>query len=237
MRFVDPKNDVAFKKVFADKKHKHVLINFLNSVLDLPSNIKDLTIVRTDQVPIIEFLKETSLDIKAIDENDREFVIEMQVEDQKDFQNRSLYYAAKSYANQIKKAEFYKQLKPVIFLGILNFELFEGKEFLTNHYFINKQTGNRDIEDIELNFVELPKFKKTEEECKTLSDKWIYFLKNADDLKIIPKTIKTEPLTTAYETLEQYGWTEAELDLYESRSRLVASQIDANETAKYKGKI
>jgi predicted transposase/invertase (TIGR01784 family) len=235
LRFVDPKNDVAFKKVFADSKHKHILIHFLNSVLDLASPIKEITIVKSDQVPVIEILKETSLDLKAVDEKGREFVIEMQVEDQKDFQNRSLYYAAKSYAHQLKKAEYYKELKPVIFLGILNFNLFDGDEFLTNHYIINQQTGNRDIKDMELNFIELPKFTKTEKECETLADKWIYFIKNAEDLRVIPENVKVEEIKLAYETVEQFGWTEEELSLYEARSRFVASQLDALETATFKG--
>jgi predicted transposase/invertase (TIGR01784 family) len=80
-----------------------------------------------------------------------------------------LYYAAKTYAYKKNKAEKYKNLKPVIFLGILNFNLFEGEECLTNHYIINQQTKNRDIEDLELNFIELPKFLKKEEECEMLS--------------------------------------------------------------------
>jgi predicted transposase/invertase (TIGR01784 family) len=70
-RFCDPKNDRAFKKIFADKNHKHILINFLNSVLDLESKIKDLEVVKSDQVPQIEILKETNLNIKAVDEKRR----------------------------------------------------------------------------------------------------------------------------------------------------------------------
>jgi predicted transposase/invertase (TIGR01784 family) len=49
----------------------------------------------------------------------------MQVEKQKDFMNRALYYTAKSYSRQIKKSEFFDQLNPVIFLGILDFNLFD----------------------------------------------------------------------------------------------------------------
>ena len=116
MRFLDPKNDVAFKKIFADENHKEILIHFLNSILDLDAPIKEVTLLRQDQLPDIKDLKETSLDVKAKDEKNREFIIEMQVEKQKDFMNRALYYAAKSYSRQIKKSEFYDQLNPVIFL-------------------------------------------------------------------------------------------------------------------------
>ena len=235
MRFLDPKNDVAFKKIFGDSRHSNVLISFLNSVLDLPSPIKSIKIVNGDQLPEISILKETSLDLKAIDETDREFIIEMQVEKQLEFRNRALYYAAKAYAHQIKRSEEYKKLNPVIFLGILDFSLFEGENFLSQHYFINHETKNRDITDIELNFIELPKFVKTENECETLADKWVYFLKNADDLKVIPQSIQTEELKTAYETVEQFNWSEKELMLYESRSKFIASQMDALDTAHIEG--
>ncbi|MDQ7009905.1 MAG: Rpn family recombination-promoting nuclease/putative transposase [Candidatus Gracilibacteria bacterium] len=221
-----------------------VLIHFLNNILDLDAPIKEVTLLRGDQLPDIEKLKETSLDVKAKDEKDREFIIEMQVEKQKDFMNRALYYAAKSYSRQIKKSEFYAPkevllgcdlLNPVIFLGILDFNLFDGEDFLTQHHIINQQTGNRDIEHLELNFVELPKFNKTEKQCENLSDKWIYFMKNAEDLKFIPESIKIEEIKTAYEISEQFGWTEGELDLYEARDRAVAAQIDKMNTARYDG--
>ncbi|MDQ7023678.1 MAG: Rpn family recombination-promoting nuclease/putative transposase [Candidatus Gracilibacteria bacterium] len=235
MRYLDPKNDVAFKKIFADENHKEILIHFLNSILDLDAPIKEVTILRHDQLPEIKDLKETSLDLKAKDEKNREFIIEMQVEKQKDFMNRALYYAAKSYSKQIKKADFYDQLNPVIFLGILDFNLFDGEDFLTQHYIVNKQTGNRDMTHLEFSFIELPKFNKTEKQCENLADKWIYFMKNADDLKFIPENIKSEEIKTAYEISEQFGWTEGELELYESRDRAVAAQKDKMNTAREEG--
>jgi predicted transposase/invertase (TIGR01784 family) len=88
---------------------------------------------------------------------------------------------------------------------------------------------------MELNFIELPKFHKKEEECKSLADKWIYFIKNAEDLRVIPENVKVEEIKLAYETVEQFGWSEEELSLYEARSRFVASQMDALETATFKG--
>ena len=88
---------------------------------------------------------------------------------------------------------------------------------------------------MELNFIELPKFTKKEEDCQSLADKWIYFIKNAEDLRVIPENIEVEEIKLAYETVEQFGWTEEELALYEARSRFVASQMDALETAIFKG--
>ncbi|MDQ7009142.1 MAG: PD-(D/E)XK nuclease family transposase, partial [Candidatus Gracilibacteria bacterium] len=75
----------------------------------------------------------------------------------------------------------------------------------------------------------------TEKQCENLADKWIYFMKNADDLKFIPENIKSEEIKTAYEISEQFGWTEGELELYESRDRAVAAQKDKMNTAREEG--
>jgi predicted transposase/invertase (TIGR01784 family) len=80
MKFADPKNDVAFKKIFGDEKHKEVLISFLNSILDFKDEktIVDVTLNNTYQLSQIEELKDTILDIKAKNQNGEEFIIEMQ---------------------------------------------------------------------------------------------------------------------------------------------------------------
>ncbi|MDQ7023679.1 MAG: PD-(D/E)XK nuclease family transposase [Candidatus Gracilibacteria bacterium] len=106
MRYLDPKNDVAFKKIFADENHKEILIHFLNSILDLDAPIKEVTILRHDQLPEIKDLKETSLDLKAKDEKNREFIIEMQVEKQKILGIEHYIMLLKSYSKQIKKLIF-----------------------------------------------------------------------------------------------------------------------------------
>jgi predicted transposase/invertase (TIGR01784 family) len=68
------------------------------------------------QVPKLPELKLTILDIRAKNEKDEEFIIEMQAEEHEDFRKRSLFYSSKAYSEQIKKGEDYDKLKPVIFI-------------------------------------------------------------------------------------------------------------------------
>ena len=93
MRFADPKNDLAFKKIFGDENHKDILISFLNSILDFKDEktIVDITLLNPYQVPKIEELKETILDIQATNKNKEKFIVEMQKKDLGDFAKRSLY--------------------------------------------------------------------------------------------------------------------------------------------------
>jgi len=235
MKFVDPKSDIAFKKIFGDSGKTEILISFLNAVLELPSPIASLTIASPYQVPRIEDLKDTSLDVKAVDETGREFIVEMQVEGNELFGKRALYYLAKSYVGQIRKAEQYKELKPAYFVGILNFNMFEGDNCITRHIFINQESGRQDLKDFEFNFIELKKYNKTEDELFSVIDKWIFFLKNAEDLQIIPEAITEPEIKEAFDTANQMKWTEEELNIYDYWSGKEGDKIAQLITAENKG--
>ena len=235
MRFVDPKNDIAFKKIFGDSGKTEILISFLNAVLELPSPIASLTIASPYQIPRIQDLKETSLDVKAVDENGREFIVEMQVEGNELFGKRALYYLAKSYIGQIRKAEDYKKLKPAYFVGILNFNMFDGDAYLSRHIFINQESGRQDLKDFEFNFIELKKFHKTDDELDNIVDKWIYFLKNAENLDVIPSKITEVELLEAFDTANQMKWSKEELDVYDYWSGKEGDKLAQIETAEHRG--
>ena len=83
MRFIDPKSDIAFKKIFGDQNRREALLELLNTVLDLPDKICDIQILNPYQAPRLNKLKETLLDVKARDQAGREFIVEMQVEKQR----------------------------------------------------------------------------------------------------------------------------------------------------------
>ena len=218
MQFVDVKTDIAFKKIFGSEQHKEILIGLLNALLELEGDtcIKDVTLKNPWQPPDIPLLKETILDIKAVDNRGVSFLVEMQIRDTNFFDKRALYYTAKAYTGQIKKGENYPKLNQVIFIGILDFNSFDGDNYLTRHLILNRDTLKQELRDIEFNFIELKKFTKSEEELESIIEKWIYFIKNADNLTMIPKNAEAIPeLNEAYKLASMNAWTEEELDIYE----------------------
>jgi len=238
MQFVDPKNDLAFKKIFGDERHKSILISFLNSVLDFKGEqtIVDVTLANPYQVPKIPELKETILDIKATNQKDEEFIVEMQKKDLGNFSKRSLYYTAKAYVAQLPKGNNYTKLKRVYFIGLLNFNIFENENYISRHLIINQETGTQDLEDFEFSFIELPKFNKTLEELETVLDKWIFFIKNANDLTMIPQTYQsTKPFKEAFNIATQTTWNAKELEVYEYMALKEFDDINALKTAERKG--
>jgi predicted transposase/invertase (TIGR01784 family) len=218
MRFVDVKTDIAFKKVFGNEQHKEILIGLLNAVLDLHGDkrIKEVTLKNPWQAPDLPLLKETILDIKAVDHRGVTFIVEMQIKDNPCFDKRALYYTAKAYTAQIHKGDDYPKLNQVIFIGILDFNSFDGDHYLTRHLILNKDTLQQELRDFEFNFIELRKFNKQEAELDSLVEKWIYFIKNAGNLTMIPESAAAIPeLKAAYTQATMNTWSQKELDVYE----------------------
>jgi predicted transposase/invertase (TIGR01784 family) len=218
MQFVDVKTDIAFKKVFGSEQHKEILIGFLNAVLDLQDDkaIREITLKNPWQPPDIPILKETILDIKAVDHRGIAFLVEMQVKDTPGFDKRALYYTAKAYTSQIKKGDDYPKLNQVIFIGILDFNSFAGDNYLTRHLILNRETLKQELSDLEFNFIELRKFTKTEDELENIIEKWVYFIKNAGHLTMMPKNAEDIPeLKEAYTQAAINAWSQEELEVYE----------------------
>ncbi|MDX2245873.1 MAG: Rpn family recombination-promoting nuclease/putative transposase [Bacteroidia bacterium] len=239
MRFVDVKNDIAFRKVFGNENRKETLISFLNAVLDFHGDqrISQVTILNPYQLPKLKGGKVTIIDVKATDQVGRTYIVEMQVGDIDGFEKRVLFYSSKSYSDQIKRADFYRKLRPVIFIGILDFVHTENKNYLSRSQIRDVETGEQTIRDMEFNFIELPKFKLELDELETLTEKWIYFIKNAENLEVVPENINDEGLKSAYEEANVQTWTQEELDAYEyafmreedERARLDKAKQDGKE--------
>jgi len=216
MKFVDVKNDIAFRKIFGNDKKKEIMISFLNAVLHLEGDkrIKSITIANPFQLPILPNMKTSIIDVKARDFKGNIFIIEMQVADIIGMDKRLLYYISKEYSQQIVSGEKYTELNPVIFIGIFDFPFTEGAAYFSHHAVCNVETKERVIKDMDFYFIELPKFNKLVKDLDNITDKWIYFIKEAENLDVIPDNIDDEGLKETYADANQNTWSQAELDAY-----------------------
>ena len=226
MNFLDVKTDYAFKKVFATEENKPLLIDFLNSIIDFKDDakIEDLTIIDPYNIPMLKGMKDTFVDVKARLDNNTKVIIEMQVLNNEGFEKRVLYNAAKNYSIQLNKAEDYHLLNPVIALSIVNFEMFKDSQKVVTHFKLLEKSEFIDYsDDIELIFVELPKFKKQLEELETIQDQWIYFIKNAGSLEFVPKDLDNS-IQQALQTVNEANLTKDELEMQHKRKDFIAVQ-------------
>jgi predicted transposase/invertase (TIGR01784 family) len=227
MLFADIKNDIAFRKIFGNENKTEILISFLNAVLKLEGNkqISWVEILNPYQLPRIAGSKSSILDVRAKDKAGNSYIVEMQVTDKKGLDKRITYYSAKGYASQLDASENYYKLKPVIFIGILNFEYLQSLNYLSRHLILDAETYEHKLKDLEFSFIELPKFKKTKSELQTLVEKWVFFIKNAENLDVIPDNIDDEGLKSAYQEADRHTWTKEELEEYEYARMREADEI------------
>ena len=221
MRFINPKTDYAFKKIFGSDQSQDILISFLNAIIYGGKNqIKSLEIIDPYSPGEINALKDSFLDVKAVLADKSTVIIEMQVANVKGFEKRIVYNAAKVYSNQLKTGANYPNLQPVIALTIVDFIIFKDQEKWITDFVLKDRVDNFEYtqEQIQLVFVELPKFKKELSELETLTDKWIYFMKEAALLEEIPSNLaEVREIEKALNIANQANLTPKELEEVDRR--------------------
>jgi len=240
MRFINPKTDYAFKKIFGSEQSHDILISFLNAILyDGNMIIKDLEILNPYLAPKIRGVKETYLDVKAHLDNGTTVIIEMQVLNIEGFEKRILYNAAKAYSTQLGVGQDYNLLDPVIALTITDFEMFPEINQLISRFILKEKDFLIDypIHDIELVFVELPKFDKESDRLETLADKWLYFLKWARQLDVVPESMNLVPeIKQAFDMANEVNLTPEQIEDMEMQEMFIHDQRNAIKKALNQGR-
>jgi predicted transposase/invertase (TIGR01784 family) len=230
-KFLDPKNDVAFRKVFGSEQHKPILIHFLNDILSFKGaqKIEEVEFLKTIQDPEIASKKQSIVDVLCRDKQGVQYIIEMQVAKTKGFEQRAQYYAAKAYGRQANIGDKYHRLKEVIFIAIADCIIFPEKlAYKSDHIILDKESYEHDLKDFSFTFIELPKFKKgLGDHLEGMLERWCYFFKYApqtheSDLKRI---IGHHPiLKEAYQALDQHYWSEPEYLAYEQELKRIRDE-------------
>lgn len=82
-------------------------------------------------------------------------------------------------------------------MDIFDFNFSLG-DYLSNHAICNVKKGERIIKNMDIYFIELPKFRKQSYKLNNVTDKWIYFIKEAENLDVIPDNVEDDELKEAY---------------------------------------
>jgi len=241
MIFINPKTDFAFKKIFGSTDSKDILISFLNALLyDGQPTIEDLEILDPYSASVVRGLKDTYLDVKATITGNKTVIIEMQILNVPAFDKRVLYNAAKAYSTQLKSGEGYSKLKPVIALTLTDFEMFENQEDVISHFVFKEKQKLFDYpnNELEMVFVELPKFHHELDELETLTQKWIYFMKNTSSLETVPETMGRVPeIQKAFRIANQANLSRQELEDLEKREMFIEDQRGAIIKGRQEGRL
>ena len=237
-RYLDPKNDLTFKRIFGE--HPHLLIHFLNAVMPFEPDrhIVDIKYLPAEQVPDNPGRKNSIVDVKCKDNYQRQFIVEMQMDWDEVFMNRIVFNAGKAYVRQLKRKEAYHLLQPVYTLAILN-DTFDHKtkRFYHHYQIVNRENTEEIITGLEFVLIELEKFRPESMADRKLAVLWLWFLKevNEEMLSLPPELDENKYIREAACLCEESAFTPEELDAYDRYWDIIRTEIAARESARRKG--
>lgn len=219
MRYLDPKADLTFKKIFGE--HKDLLMSLLNALLPLEKDrqVESLEYLPAELVPDLPLRKNSIVDVRCKDKKGRQFIVEMQMIWTPAFQQRVLFNASKAFVRQLKRNRKYELLQPVYSLNLVNESFMNDypDEFIHNYNIVHELHSDKIIDGLHLTFVELPKLKPHSIAERKMAVLWLRFLTEInEDTTIVPEELLDNPETSkALKEVEESAYTEQEIDAYE----------------------
>lgn len=252
MSRINPKIDLVFKKLFGSEENKDILLSLINAVLPDNQQITEIKIKNPYNVSDYAEGKLSILDIKAEDAEGNLYDIEMQIKGTTFYGRRTLYYWAKIFGSQLdylteeeitakeKKGKSYTDLNKCIVISLMDFDFFKDERYHRCFVLKDRETDetHTDLAYLDLYFVELEKFEKKHEAVKSLLDRWIKFLNNADlySQSSLPEELaEIESIKKASERLEIMYLNEKERGYYEAQQKRYLDETSRIQEAVKKG--
>ena len=242
-RYINPYTDFGFKKLFGEELNKDLVIDFLNQILkEEEGTITNITYLSPERMGTTAFQRRAVFDLYCQNDKGEYFIVEMQKAKQDFFKDRSLFYATFPIQQQAEQGSDWNfKLKAVYTIGILDFVFNEDK------HEPNKLLYKVKLSDIETNkvfydkltfvYIEMPKFKKTEDELKTKFDKWLYVLKNLPYLETYPVKLRDRIFKKVFEVSEIAAFSNEERLAYEDSIKVYRDFKNVVDTARTEGRV
>jgi predicted transposase/invertase (TIGR01784 family) len=239
VHYLDPKNDLTFKRVFGE--HKHLCMSLLNSMLPLSNPIVSIEYQTGQLLPEIEVLRLSIVDVRCTDSVGRQFIVEMQMYWSESFKSRVLLNASKAYVMQLDRAQKYELLQPVYSLNFVN-EIFEKSPEMRDEYYhhyqiVNIKNTEKQIKGLEFVFIELPKFKPQNRAERKLHELWLRFLTEVNEsTREAPKELlENKDTREAVGYVEMGAYTKEQLFAYDKVRDAIMTEISVIDDAIAKG--
>jgi len=235
-KYINPLTDFGFKKLFGTEPNKVLLIDFLNQILP-DRKIKDLTYSSGEKQGLTELDRKAIFDLYCIGDKGERFIVEMQKAKQNYFKDRSVFYASFPIQEQGKKNKWDYKLEPVYSVGILDFIFDDHKDEKELLHIVELKNQRCEVFYDKLKFVylELPKFKKKEEELETHFDKWMYVFTHLSQLQGRPKKLQERVFTKLFEAAEIAKFTPKEREAYEESLKYYRDIKNVVDTSREEG--
>lgn len=239
MRYLDPKADLTFKRVFGE--HPDLVMSLLNALLPLApgQEVTEIEYLPVELVPDNPLRKNSIVDVRCRDGQGRVFLVEMQMIWSPEFRQRVLFNASKAYVRQLNTGEEYELLQPVYSLNLVNgiFESDLAQEYYHYYRLVHVEHTDRVIEGLHLIFVELPKFTPHNYSEKKMQVLWLRYLTEINEhTREVPEELLANPeVKKAVNALEESAFTDAQLAGYEKFWDIISVEKTLYNSAERKG--
>ena len=234
VKLLDPKMDFIFKNIFGSENNKEILISFLNATLKSEDKIKSVFIKNGDIEKEHLSDKFSRLDIKAITDKNEHINIEIQMKNEYNMIQRTLYYWSKLYEGQLKEGDNYSKLSRTICINILNFSYLNNDKFHSAFRLKDIETNDELTDVQEIHFIEVPKLKDNSDE-KDMLVAWTEFLKDPESEKVRTLEMNIEEIRKARQELVRISSDDRQRELYNMRKKAMLDESDALYNAEQKG--
>ncbi len=238
-KYINPLTDFGFKKLFGTEPNKILLIDFLNQILPERHRITVLSYSRNEHLGLNELDRKAIFDLYCIGKSGERFIVEMQKAKQNFFKDRSVYYASFPIQEQAGKGEWDYRLEPVYSVGILDFIFDDHKsdEELLHTVELKNQRCEVFYDKLKFIYIELPKFKKQEDELETHFDKWLYVFRHLSNLQDRPKKLQDRVFQKLFDAAEIAKFSPEERDAYEDSLKYYRDLKNVVDTSREEGMI
>ncbi len=244
--FISPFTDFGFKRLFGEEPNKDLLIDFLNQLLfkELEENeIVDLSYTQTERLGISVIDRKAIFDLYCTTSSGEKIIVELQKAKQKFFKDRSVFYSTFPIQEQALKGNWNFRLKAVYTIGILDF-VFETdsddivhieNKYLHNVKLTDQETNQVFYDKLSFIYIEMPKFNKTIDQLETKFDKWLYILKNLEELRQRPEKLQERVFKRLFEVAEIAAFTPQEAQSYQQSLKYYRDMNNVVDTAEEEG--
>lgn len=238
-RYINPFTDFGFKKLFGTEVNKDLLIDFLNTLLHAKGEITSLTYLPTERLGGGLYERKAIFDVYCENDRGEKFIVEMQKAEQDYFKDRSIFYSTFPIQEQAPRGKWDFHLNAVYTIGLLDFVFAEDRDTdeVMHHEIKLMDTESKKVFYDKLTFIylEMPKFRKTEEELETNFDRWMFLLTHMDVLDRCPQALQTKIFQKAFEVAEIACYTPTERREYEESLKVYRDLVNVVDSAKRKG--
>lgn len=240
-RYISLLTDFGFKRIFGTVPNKDLLINFLNSLFNGEEVIKDVRYLNSENVGDVYTERKAIFDVYCENERGEKFIVEMQNAYQTFFKDRSLFYSTFPIREQAPKSSDWNFcLKKVYVVALLNFkmsdEAFDASDTIHTIALMDTKTNKVFNAKLMFKYVEVGRFDKTDEELTSLSDKWMFVLKNLSRLNNRPSSLREKIFSRLFDAAAIARFTPIELREYEDSLKAYRDIKNSLDTAEAKGR-